>query len=120
MNGETSPSCILVVEDEMLLAMLIEDILGAAGYKVLMVSRVSVALKIVESDTRIDAALLDINVAGKQVFPVAELLLRQGIPFAFASGYGDLGLPDAFRACPVLQKPYLPDALMGAVAELLT
>lgn len=120
MNGETSPSCILVVEDEMLLAMLLEDILGDAGYKVLMASRVSVALKILESDTRVDAALLDINVAGKQVFQVAERLRSQGIPFAFATGYGDLGLPEAFRACPVLQKPYLPDALMGAVAELLT
>ncbi|CAN5634671.1 response regulator [soil metagenome] len=120
MNDETTPSCILVVEDEMVLAMLIEDILGDAGYKVLMASRVPLALKIVESDTRVNAALLDINVAGKQVFPVAERLRDQGIPFAFASGYGDMGLPEAFRACPVLQKPYLPDALTSAVTKLLT
>lgn len=119
MNNLRSPRCVLVVEDEMVLAMLVEDILGDAGYRVLKAARVDKALELVAGDDRIDAALLDINVAGKQVFGVAEQLRGQGVPFVFASGYGEKGLPEEFRGCPVLQKPYLPDALTRAIAALL-
>lgn len=119
MNETPSPRCVLVVEDEMVLAMLVEDILGDAGYRVLKAARVAKALELVAGDDPIDAALLDINLAGKQVFAVAEQLRRQGVPFVFASGYGEKGLPEEFRDCPVLQKPYLPEALTGAIAALL-
>jgi CheY-like chemotaxis protein len=119
MNDNASQRCVLVVEDEMMLAMLVEDILGDAGYRVLKASRVSKALELVEGEERIHAALLDINLAGKQVFPVAEQLRRQGVPFVFASGYGEKGLLEEFRDSPVLQKPYLPAALTRAIAALL-
>lgn len=119
MNDDASPPCVLVVEDEMLLAMLVEDLLGDAGYRVLKAARVPNALDLVAGGGRIDAALLDINLAGEQVFPVAEQLRLRGVPFVFASGYGESGLPEEFRDSPVLQKPYLPAALTGAIAALL-
>lgn len=119
MIAESIQRCVLVVEDEMMLAMLIEELLSDAGYHVLKAARVATALELVQGGAHIDMALLDINLAGKQVFPVAEQLRRQGIPFLFASGYGEPGLPAEFRDCPVLQKPYLPAALTDAVAALL-
>jgi CheY-like chemotaxis protein len=114
-----SQPCVLLVEDEMLLAMLVEDILGDAGYAVVKAARVPRALALLDSGTHIDAAVLDINVSGSQVFPVAERLRADGIPFVFASGYGEGGLPIDFRGHQVLQKPYLAPTLINAVASLL-
>lgn len=119
MNTESARRCVLVVEDEMMLAMLVEDILSDAGYHVLKAARVAAALELAQGDQHIDVALLDINLGGKEVFPVAELLRSRGIPFIFASGYGQPGVPPEYRDCPVLHKPYLPDALNDAVAAAL-
>lgn len=100
--------CVLLVEDEMCLAMMLQDILEDAGYRVLKASRVAGALALAAAaeDESIDAAILDINLAGTEVFPVAYELQRRGVPFMFASGYGDRGLPGPFHGSPVLQKPY--------------
>lgn len=119
MNAMTATRCVLLVEDEAILAMLVEDILCDAGYRVLKAARVANALALMQNGGRIDAAVLDINIAGSQVFPVAQQLLADGIPFLFASGYGDPGLPPEFRGRLVLQKPYLPITLTDAVAALL-
>lgn len=119
MNDGTSQRCVLVVEDEMMLAMLVEDILGDAGYRILKAARVDKALELAHGDEPIHAAMLDINLAGSQVFPVAERLNAMGVPFLFASGYGEPGLPPEFQDVPILQKPYLPDALLKAMAALL-
>ena len=110
---------VLVVEDEMFVAMLVEDILSNAGYRVFKAARVDKALELVAVSDRFDAALLDINLNGVEVFPVAAKLREMGVPFVFASGYGREGLPSDFLDSPVLQKPYLPDALREAVAALL-
>ncbi len=110
---------VMVVEDEMFVAMLVEDILSNAGYRVIKAARVDTALALVAANDVIDAALLDINLNGVEVFPVALKLRDLGVPFVFASGYGREGLPADFHDSPVLQKPYLPDALKAAVAALL-
>ncbi|WP_042246912.1 response regulator [Paracoccus sp. PAMC 22219] len=97
---------VLIVEDEMLVAMLLEDMLVDLGHEpVGPVMRVDAALQAVAEET-FDMAVLDINLAGKVSFPVAEKLASLGIPFMFASGYGKAGLIAAFSDFPVLQKPY--------------
>ena len=109
---------VLVVEDESFLATLIEDILLAAGYRVIKAARVDAALEIVR-DTELHAALLDINLNGVEVFPVAAELRKRGVPFVFASGYGREGLPADFADSLVVQKPYLPDGITAALASSL-
>ena len=107
---------ILVAEDEMLVAMLIEDMLGDLGHDVVgPAMRLETALAAAESED-LDFAILDINLAGKQSFPVADRLVRRGIPFMFASGYGAAGLVDPYRQAPVLQKPF-DVARIAAVIE---
>lgn len=110
--------CVLIVEDEMCLALLLEDILVHAGYRVLMAARLAKALELVGSK-RIDAAILDINLAGTSVFPAADALRERDIPFMFVSGYGAEGLPAEYRQRPVLQKPYGVQQLQQALTALL-
>ncbi len=118
MNTTATQRCVLIVEDEMCLAMMLEDILTDAGHKVLKAARLPAALALAESEA-IDGAILDINLAGVQVFPVADMLARRRIPYLFASAYGDAGLPDDYRQQPVLQKPYGHEQLQQALAAML-
>lgn len=118
MNDTTRQRCILVVEDEMCLALMLEELLEDAGYTVLKAGRLPAALALAES-AGIDAAMLDINLAGTAVFPAAEVLRRRGIPFVFTSGYGLDGLPPEFLQSPMLQKPYDQALLQQALAKLI-
>lgn len=118
MNNPAPQRCVLVVEDEMCLAMLVQDLLEDAGYRVLMAARLPAALALAES-AEIDAALLDINLGGTEVFPAAHALSRRGIPFLFTSGYGCNGLPPEYRHAPMLQKPYDQALLQQALDALL-
>ena len=99
---------VLVVEDEALVSMLLEDMLGDLGCEVVAVcSRVSQAVETASDTTQtFDVAILDVNVAGEPVTPAAEALAARGVPFVFATGYGAGGQPDAFRDRPTLQKPF--------------
>jgi CheY-like chemotaxis protein len=71
-------------------------------------------------EAQFDLAMLDVNLAGENSFPVAEILARRGIPFLFATGYGIKGIAEEYRSYPVLQKPFrardLEQALDQAVA----
>ncbi len=118
MNDQEIPRCVLIVEDEMSLALLLEDILQDAGYCVLKAARLPAALAFAES-AQIDAAMLDINLAGTEVFPVADALRRRGIPFLFTSGYGCNGLTPDYWLSPMLQKPYDHEQLQRALARLI-
>jgi len=89
----------------MFLAMMLQDLLEDAGYLVLKAARLPAALALAET-AQIDVAMLDINLAGTEVFPAAEVLRRRRIPFLFTSGYGCNGLPPDYRQSPMLQKPY--------------
>jgi DNA-binding response OmpR family regulator len=75
------------------------------------------ALKLAEEE-EFDAAILDVTIRGGKVFPVAELLLRRGIPFVFASGYGDWALPEELRDKPRLTKPFTIGELEAQVRRL--
>ena len=111
---------VLVVEDESLVAMLLETILedmGATPVGPAATVEEGVAAAIGEPD--LDAALLDVNVAGKPVFPVAEALSARGVPFVFSTGYGEGGLPEEWRGRPVLQKPFTEQAVRDALQSVL-
>jgi DNA-binding NtrC family response regulator len=108
---KTSPARILVVEDEALVAMLIEDELFELGFDVVgPAATVSHALALCH-DERIDGAVLDVNLGGGQRSDsVADFLLSKRIPFVFVTGYGDAGVSARFADKAVLQKPFaLPD-----------
>ncbi|MBX9575289.1 MAG: response regulator [Caulobacteraceae bacterium] len=110
---------VLVVEDESLVAMLLETMLEDMGCTpVGPASTVDEGLKLA-SEERLDAALLDVNVAGTPVFAVAEALETRGIPLVFSTGYGEGGLPENWRGRPTVQKPFteavIRDALMKAM-----
>ncbi|MQW99023.1 response regulator (plasmid) [Sinorhizobium fredii] len=108
---------VLIVEDEFLVAMLLEDLLSEMGHHVVAcVARVDEAMKFVDK-IDIDFAILDINLDGVKSFPVAEVLRRRGIPFVFATGYGSEGLAAEFRNELALQKPYEPLELQRAIAQ---
>ncbi len=84
---------VLVVEDELLVAMLVEDMLADAGCVVVgPFPTVAEAVAAARTET-VDVALLDVNVAGEQVFPVAHELEKRGVPFLFVTGYGQAALP---------------------------
>ena len=111
---------VLVVEDEMLVSMLVEDMLSDLGCEVVgPAAELDEAMSLAES-ADIDLALLDVNLGGKPIFPVADALKRRGVPFAFASGYGEAGLSEDHRGATVLQKPFreadLAKALKGLVS----
>jgi two-component SAPR family response regulator len=107
----SAPRRILVVEDEMLIALMIEDVVQESGGEIVgPVATLEKALKLA-GEEEFDAAILDVTIRGGKVYPVAELLLRRGIPFVFASGYGDWALPEELRDKPRLTKPFTADAL---------
>ena len=99
---------VLVVEDEALVSMLLEDMLADHGCEVAATaSRIAQALDMVADDNlSFDAAILDVNLGGEPIFPVAEALAARGAPFVFATGYGAGGLPETWRSRPTLQKPF--------------
>lgn len=117
--GALAGKRILIVEDEMIVAMLIEDILTDQGATVVgPAARVARALDLL-GQSEVDAALLDVNLAGEMTTPVAEELRRRGIPFAFATGYGVAGVPDGFAGQPLLQKPFQEHDLNRIMAQVL-
>lgn len=96
---------ILIVEDEMILALDLEEMMKEFGCTAAVVSRIGKAVPLIAAQT-FDAAILDLNLAGEPSFPVADELIRRGIPFVFATGYGPDGVLPAYRSHPVLAKPY--------------
>lgn len=111
---------VLIVEDEALVAMLLETMLEDMGCApVGPVATVDEALDIVTNEEAIDVALLDVNVAGREVFPVAEALTARGVPFVFSTGYGEGGLPEAWRGHPTVQKPFTEAAIRSALRRSL-
>src|SRR5262249_5717502 len=97
---------ILLVEDEALVAMLLEEIMADLGYQVVgPVGRLAEAIELAKR-AEIDGAILDVTLAGHHVYDVAATLDARGIPFMFATGYGQSGLRDDYIGRPVLNKPF--------------
>ena len=111
---------VLVVEDEMLVALLMEGMLADLGYRVAgPAAHLDKALEMAREDA-VDAAILDVNVNGKEVYPVADALAARGIPFAFATGYVRAGLRAPYRDRPVLQKPFQRHDLRNLIADMFS
>ena len=115
---------VLVVEDEALVSMLVEDELRDAGAEVLgPAPTVDHALRLVEgaaADGGISAEVLDINLDGRRVEPVADRLAALGVPFLFATGYGEGCDTGGHRAAPILSKPFSPESLVAIIEALAT
>jgi CheY-like chemotaxis protein len=110
---------VLIVEDETLVAMLMEELLEELGCKVACTAtRVRKALEGLEG-TSIEAAVLDVNVAGESVTPLVDALNKRQIPFIFASGYGAKGVDPRWADRPILQKPFTIEELEAALVGCL-
>ena len=104
--GRARPRRILVVEDEVIVGMLLEDMLGELGCEVAAIStQLEEALQLART-LEVDLAILDINLGGTQSFPVADVLSARSIPFLFATGYGARILKPPYSDTPTLQKPF--------------
>ena len=111
---------VLVVEDEMMIAMLIEDMLDELGCTVVGPAHaLEPALELASGSTEIDAAVLDINLAGQPAFAIADALRARGVPMIFSTGYGASGLREIARGSPVLQKPFRATDLAAALGKAL-
>lgn len=111
---------VLVVEDESLVAMLLETILeDMECVPIGPVSNIEDGEAMARDTADLDAALLDVNVAGRQVFPVAEALRARGVPFVFSTGYGEGGLPDEWRDAVTVQKPFTEAAIRDALMKAM-
>lgn len=111
---------ILLVEDEYLLAEDLAHSLESAGAKVLgPAPSVDVAMELIASEPKIDLAVLDINLQGEMVFPVADALLQRGVPFAFATGYDEWSLPPRFASVARIEKPFPAQKLPTRLIPLL-
>ena len=120
MSGELQGRRVLVVEDESLVAMLLETILEDMGCTpVGPASNIDEGEALARDEAAFDAALLDVNVAGRQVFPVAAALKARGVPFVFSTGYGEGGLPDEWRGNPTIQKPFTEAAIRDALMKAM-
>jgi CheY-like chemotaxis protein len=112
---------VLVIEDESMVTMLIHDTLADIGCEVVgSASRFDDALAKAKS-LPFDMAILDVNLNGRQTFPIAEALSERGVPFVWATGYGAGSLPESLQKVPVLPKPFqlsdLEQALKAALAR---
>lgn len=113
MTPETIPARrrILIVEDEPLVAILIEDTLVDLGCAVVgPLDSIERAMAVAQNEP-LDGAFLDVNVYGQFVYPIAETLAARNIPFVFMTGYGEAGIDARYRSAPVLAKPFLTDAI---------
>jgi len=112
--------CVLVVEDETMIAMLLEDMLGDLGCAVVGPAHgLDDALALANGGAGIDAALLDVNLAGRPVFPLADALRAKGVPVIFSTGYGETGLRQIDAGAPVLQKPFKITDLARALEAVM-
>jgi|SRR5579872_535745 len=110
---------VLVVEDEVIVAWNLEDMLVELGCVVVgPASRLGVALTMIDTQA-IDMALLDVNLDGRPSYPLADALAARGVPFAFSTGYDKPGLADEYRTIPVLQKPFRRSELGEVLGDLM-
>lgn len=110
---------VLIVEDEFLVAIQLEDTLAGLGCEVLEPAHSMEEAHSALDQHEFDIAVLDINIAGEPVYPIARRLIDSGIPFVFTTGYSREHIEEAWRDAPTLRKPYLALELQRAIEEAL-
>jgi CheY-like chemotaxis protein len=119
MSTEITPRRVLIIEDEGMVAALIEDMLTDLGHEVVgTVGQIERAAQLV-SQTSADVVILDVNLDGEQTYSLANTLSSRGIPFIFATGYGAAGLKEEWRSKPWLQKPFQARDLERVIRQAL-
>jgi CheY-like chemotaxis protein len=110
---------VLVVEDEAAISMLLEDMLLDFGCAIVgPAARLGVALDLARNES-FDLAILDVNLAGESIYPVADALVERSRPFVFSTGYGGAGIKDPYRDRPVVQKPFSQQDLRRTILTAL-
>ena len=110
---------VFLVEDEVMIRMMVADMLEELGYRVVAeAGEIGEAMKLAQT-ADFDIAILDVNVNGKVISPVAELISARNRPFIFATGYGSSGLPEEYRDRPALQKPFQLETLAKMIDAAL-
>ncbi|MGH6802405.1 MAG: response regulator [Methyloceanibacter sp.] len=116
--GRRASVRVLLVEDENLVALLLEDMLAELGHTVVgPVARLDKALEAAQEEA-FDVAILDVNINGEESYPIAEVLAARGIPFIFSTGYDKRSLSAPYSDRPTLQKPFQRHDLQKLFAEL--
>jgi DNA-binding response OmpR family regulator len=119
MTTDPSRGAVLIVEDEAMIRMMVADMLTDLGFSIAgEAASIADGVQLARS-AEYDVALLDVNLNGEIVEPVARAVAERQRPFLFVSGYGTAGLPDAFRNHPALQKPFKMEALAAALDQAL-
>jgi CheY-like chemotaxis protein len=118
-TARTSGRSVFLVEDEVMIRMMVADMLKELGYSIAAeAGEIGDALKLAQS-VEFDLAILDVNVNGKVISPVADLIAARNRPFIFATGYGSSGLPAEYRDRPALQKPFQIETLARMIDHAL-
>jgi CheY-like chemotaxis protein len=118
-NSTAAKPRVLVVEDVYLIRMLLEDMLADLGFGVgAAVGTIAEASEFAAKGD-FHVAILDVNLDGEEVFPVADILIKRGLPFTFVTGYGENSLPEPYRGRPSLQKPFQAEHLKTTLNGLL-
>ena len=118
-TGELAGLRVFVAEDEIHVLQMIEDMLVDLGCAITdSVTSAPTALERA-AVTEAQVALLDVNLRGQPIFPVAQILRDRGIPMLFASGYGAGGIEAEWRSCPIIQKPFAFEQLEAALRQLV-
>jgi DNA-binding response OmpR family regulator len=115
---QSLPKSVLVVEDEVMIRMMLTDMLDELGFDIAAeTGDVDEAISLAQA-VEFDLAILDVNVNGKAISPVADLLEAKQRPFIFVTGYGSDALPDRHKTRPYLQKPFQIDALASILSGI--
>lgn len=110
---------VFLVEDEVMIRMMVADMLEELGYTIAAeAGEIGEAMRLAEN-TYFDLAILDVNVNGKVISPVADVIKARNRPFIFATGYGSAGLPEEYRDRPALQKPFQLETLSRTIDHVL-
>ncbi|WP_116090061.1 response regulator [Sphingomonas crusticola] len=110
---------VLIVEDEMTIALLLEEMVEDLGHQVAgLAMRLPQAIELAHSRP-LDLAILDVNLDGHMSYPVAEVLAERGVPYVFATGYGSAGIDAQYRDRVIIKKPYALDDIKGAIENAL-
>jgi DNA-binding NtrC family response regulator len=110
---------IFLVEDEALIRMMLAEMVDELGHRVVAEAGNIQDAQVLAETAIFDLAILDINIAGSSIVPVAEIIDRRGLPFLFISGYGSAARPEAFIERPALQKPLMLSTLGETINAIL-